>query len=153
MKKGVIVVVAVIVVIVIVVLATKGKDEDKGSGAGAANVTKGMDDYAPDDKEAAAIDDDMAHPWTLDELASLSGCKITSLTAWFKKAVGFSPMSYVLHCRLARAKDMLLETSYSITVIAHALNFTSSQQFATIFRRKLGLTPSQYRKREKAKGH
>ena len=48
-------------------------------------------------------------------------------------------------CRLSRAKQLLTETSLSITSIALELGFSSSQHFCAQFARGEGMPPTAYR--------
>lgn len=63
----------------------------------------------------------------------------------FLRETGFTPARYHLRLRIAAAKQSLIVTDRSITDIAIDLGFSSSQYFATTFRKIVGLTPIQYR--------
>ncbi|WP_375451830.1 helix-turn-helix domain-containing protein [uncultured Devosia sp.] len=63
----------------------------------------------------------------------------------FLRETGFTPARYHLWLRVAAAKRALIETGGSITDIALDLGFSSSQYFATTFKKVVGLTPLEYR--------
>ncbi|MBV5283604.1 MAG: AraC family transcriptional regulator [Paludibacter sp.] len=63
----------------------------------------------------------------------------------FKKYTGKTPGVYFGDLRLNKAKQLLLETSYSIKEIAFLLKFSSKEHFATKFRRTTGLSPKDFR--------
>ncbi len=63
----------------------------------------------------------------------------------FLKETGLTPADYCMRRRLEKAQQRLRETSESITGIAHRFCFSSSQTFATSFKRYFSVTPSQYR--------
>ena len=63
----------------------------------------------------------------------------------FHQSFGISPKEYILRKKINIAKQMLLEGE-SITTIAYNLGFSSSQNFATVFKRLTCLTPTNYRK-------
>ena len=63
----------------------------------------------------------------------------------FLRETGFTPARYHLRLRVAAAKQALIETDRSITDIALELGFSSSQYFATTFKKIVGLTPISYR--------
>ncbi len=65
---------------------------------------------------------------------------------WFRASTGSPPYRYVLGRRIERAKDLLADTSLSITDVALACGFSSSAHFATAFRQAQGATPSSYRR-------
>ncbi|MBE9598055.1 AraC family transcriptional regulator [Pedobacter sp. MC2016-24] len=68
--------------------------------------------------------------------------------SWFKKEFGMPPVDYILRTRIEEAKKLLLlTTTESITTIAFQLNFSSSQYFATVFKKYTGLSPAEFRQR------
>lgn len=64
----------------------------------------------------------------------------------FKKATGMSPWNYILRARCRQGCEQLQHSSTSVTTIAHALGFSSSQHFSTVFRRLTGHTPLEFRR-------
>ena len=62
----------------------------------------------------------------------------------FKEEIGISPGDYQLRHRIELACRMLLE-GMPIIDITYRLGFSSSQYFATVFRRYMGVTPAEYR--------
>jgi AraC-like DNA-binding protein len=81
----------------------------------------------------------------LDSVAENVGLSPAGLRARFKTETGFTLHEYLLHRRVAEARHRLAETTDDITLIAHELGFSSSQYFATVFRRETGTTPGDYR--------
>jgi AraC family transcriptional regulator len=65
----------------------------------------------------------------------------------FRQSTGQTPLAYVTAARIARAQELLRQTSSTIEDIALALNFSSSSNFVRTFKREVGLTPSGYRTR------
>jgi transcriptional regulator GlxA family with amidase domain len=65
----------------------------------------------------------------------------------FKQATGMSPLDYVQTLRLEEAKHMLEAGSESIEAIANAVGYEDAAFFTRLFRRKVNLTPAQYRRR------
>jgi AraC-like DNA-binding protein len=64
----------------------------------------------------------------------------------FVVEVGMTPVQYFTRQRIHLAKEKLSHSSNTITEIAFNLGFSSSQYFATVFKKLVGLTPSEYRK-------
>lgn len=83
------------------------------------------------------------------ELAEKVGLSESGFRERFKAEIGFSPHEYILNQRIAEARRKLEETDQDITRIAFDLGFASSQYFATAFRRRVGMSPGDYRKRHK----
>lgn len=57
-----------------------------------------------------------------------------------------APCQSVLDRRMARTQDMLAESKASLTSIAHGCGFASQSRMTDLFRSKLGITPSVYRR-------
>ncbi|MEA3413805.1 MAG: helix-turn-helix domain-containing protein [Pseudomonadota bacterium] len=65
----------------------------------------------------------------------------------FVRATGLSPMEYVHTLRLEEAKQMLEASDLPVEGIANEVGYEDASFFGRLFRRKVGLTPAQYRKR------
>lgn len=68
----------------------------------------------------------------------------------FKVSTGLPPHRYQMKLRAERAKELLAFTNRSVTEIAHACGFASSQHMATVFRRLVGTTPTAYRRERRS---
>jgi transcriptional regulator GlxA family with amidase domain len=66
----------------------------------------------------------------------------------FKRHTGLSPYQYYLHFRIHRAKEMLRDTALSIREIAKMLHFETSFHLSALFKKKTGMSPSQWRRGE-----
>lgn len=64
----------------------------------------------------------------------------------FAAAFGVTPYQFLLERRMRRAKSLLTATVTTITEIAIAVGFNTPSHFATTFKRRVGTTPSIYRK-------
>jgi AraC-like DNA-binding protein len=81
------------------------------------------------------------------DLARKVGLSESGFRERFKAETGFSPHEYILNRRIAEGRRRLQETGDDITRIALDLGFASSQYFATVFRRLVGMSPGDYRRR------
>jgi AraC-like DNA-binding protein len=81
-------------------------------------------------------------------LAARLRCGASHLKSEFRRATGLPPAEHHRRQRVARAWRELRRGGRSVTAIAFAFGFPSSQHFATAFRRITGLTPSQARAAE-----
>jgi len=86
-------------------------------------------------------------PLSLDEITHRLGWSISHFKARFRKELGIAPADFYLRRRIERACEWLREPARSLTGIGVALGFSSSQYFATAFKRITGETPSAYRRR------
>ncbi|HEX7052705.1 MAG TPA: helix-turn-helix domain-containing protein [Burkholderiales bacterium] len=80
-------------------------------------------------------------------MVRLSGLAERSFNRRFKQATGLSPIEYVHTLRLEEAKHMLETSSRPIEAIAEEVGYEDAGFFSRLFRRSVGLTPAQYRKR------
>lgn len=82
---------------------------------------------------------------TVASLADAAGLSTSRLKSRFKKETGISPGNFIILRRIEKAKALLLGTDCSVTEIAFALGFSTSQYFATAFKRYTGRTPRGFR--------
>ncbi len=83
-------------------------------------------------------------PWTVAELAKETALSRSSFFARFKRAVGLSPMDYLLHWRMALAKDLLGRDGGGMAEIARRVGYGSASAFSVAFTRHVGLPPTLY---------
>ncbi len=93
------------------------------------------------------IQEQMEVPLTVEELAAEAGISVNSLIAHFARSTGRTPAQYVLHQRLRRAGWFLIHRPLSVAEIAFATGFSSHAHLCVAFRRKLGMSPGEWRRR------
>ncbi|MBE7169330.1 MAG: AraC family transcriptional regulator [Williamsia sp.] len=95
---------------------------------------------------SAYIADNLYNDLSVESLAAKMHLSASHFKSWFKKEFGMPTTDYILRLRVEKAKK-LLQTSHkdSITDMAYQLNFSSSQYFATVFKKYTGSTPTAYR--------
>lgn len=90
--------------------------------------------------------DHLSIDWTVEEMASNCGLHKTQFVHHVRCLTNMSPLHYLIRCRLDHAAHLLLKNPEStVTDIALASGFTSSQYFATVFTRRFGCSPSSFR--------
>ncbi len=85
-------------------------------------------------------------PIKVEDLCNHVGLSRSRIFQLFEEHVGQSPIAYINRRRVERAKHYLRQTKQQITQIALELGYSSSQHFATAFKRLTGLSPKEYRK-------
>ena len=63
----------------------------------------------------------------------------------FKRSMGLTPLACVNSVRIKRAKRLMIEEQHSVEDVAALLQFSSGSNFARVFKRTVGVTPSDYR--------
>jgi transcriptional regulator GlxA family with amidase domain len=80
-------------------------------------------------------------------MVRLSGLAERSFKRRFQQATAMSPLEYVHTLRLEEAKHMLEAGDAPIEAIANEVGYEDAGFFSRLFRRKVNLTPAQYRRR------
>jgi AraC family transcriptional regulator len=81
----------------------------------------------------------------LAELAGVSGLSTFHFARMFKASTGRTVHQFVLDCRIERAKELLRMPHARAADVALAVGFSSQTHFTTMFRRRVGATPGEYR--------
>ncbi|MFI9387842.1 cupin domain-containing protein [Kutzneria sp. NPDC052558] len=97
-----------------------------------------------------AVHENPAHPWTVPELAAISGLSRAAFARVFREALGQAPMQYLTEWRMTLARDHLRGDDLTLTQVADAVGYGSPFAFAAAFRRHHGDPPGTWRQRERA---
>ena len=88
-----------------------------------------------------------AEPNPVSAMIGLSGLAGRTFKRRFRRATGMAPLEYVHALRLEEAKQMLETGDAPIEAIANDVGYEDAGYFSRLFRRQVGLTPGQYRRR------
>jgi AraC-like DNA-binding protein len=100
-----------------------------------------------DARLAIAIRDmhgDPAHAWTAAQLAKTAALSRSAFFDRFLRAMGMSPMEYLLSWRMTIAKDLLRTQNIALGEVARRVGYGSASAFSTAFSRHVGQPPGQY---------
>jgi transcriptional regulator GlxA family with amidase domain len=89
-------------------------------------------------------------PLTLDDLAVEAEISAWHLLRAFRQAFGETPHEYLTRLRLRQAQDLLTVSGRSVTEICFDVGFTSLGSFSALFRREVGVSPAEFRRRVRA---
>lgn len=78
------------------------------------------------------------------ELADRIGISEVYLRKLFLAHYNISPKQYILDIRIHKAKQMLCDTPFTVSVIAEECGFSSVYHFCRAFKQRTGVTPTQY---------
>nr|WP_321459188.1 response regulator [uncultured Cohaesibacter sp.] len=87
---------------------------------------------------------------TLEDAASCASVSSCYFSRLFKKTMGETFVAYVKHRRIEHAKDLLESSDLPIMNIALDLSFSDINYFAKVFKKEVGLTPSEFRRQHRA---
>ena len=88
---------------------------------------------------------------TVDDIAKKLYRSKNDITRQFKKKYNTTPHNYLLHIRIERAKNLLVNSKKTLAEIATHLCFSSEFHFSNTFKKTVGVSPSEFRKNYNAK--
>lgn len=94
---------------------------------------------------AASIREDPARSPSVAELADRVGVTPDHFTRLFRETLGVVPLAYIITARIDRARQLLLESSLSVTEIAAALGYSDVYFFSRQFKQRTGTSPARFR--------
>jgi len=87
----------------------------------------------------------LGEDFAIDDAATVAGLSVTRFHERFRAEVGLSPGEWRTRRRIALAKALLRDRGLSVTQVAMRCGFSTSQYFATAFKRQTGVSPGAYR--------
>ena len=96
------------------------------------------------------INHNYAENITLENIAPLFGYNSSYLGKLFNKKVGETFNSYVDHVRIEHSKELLLSEDTKIYTIAEKVGYRNADYFHTKFKKYMGMSPAEYRKRSRS---
>lgn len=87
-----------------------------------------------------------AHPWSVHKLARKIGMSRSAFAARFKEVMGISPMQYLTHWRMQKARELFLTEDHSVATVAELVGYQGEWSFAKAFKRIFGVGPGSVRR-------
>lgn len=110
------------------------------------------DDADPLQRATAFIAFRLASPLKLDEVASRAAfISPGHLSRLFRQRYGVGFQRHVQNLRLDKAAELLRETGLPVAAVARRVGYNDTSRFGQHFKRRHGLSPNQYRKKEEGK--
>lgn len=113
------------------------------TGLSAFKMSKGTNQYIS--AAVKYIDNNINQKITLDELAEEVHLSKYYLSHLFQQIMDISPNRYIIERRIRYAKTLLISSSLTIAEIAREAGFDNAMYFSNIFKRRVGMTPKNYR--------
>lgn len=83
---------------------------------------------------------------SMEEVADHVNLSVGYLSNYFKSKMEMNFVDYLTSLRMERAKDLLIHTHEKVYRVAELVGYQNSQYFVTAFKKKTGVTPTEYRK-------
>ncbi|WP_299974639.1 AraC family transcriptional regulator [uncultured Pseudoteredinibacter sp.] len=94
----------------------------------------------------AAIHENPAHDWTVENLGQLVNMSRSSFSSSFTELTTMSPLQYIIFVRLERASRLLLESDTSLIQVAESIGYRSEAAFSQAFKKQFGMRPGEFRR-------
>jgi AraC-like DNA-binding protein len=91
------------------------------------------------------VSEHVAEPLTVRRLAGELGCSERSLRQHLHDVLGVSPLQYVTHFRIDRAKCLIRESDCALKEVASMVGFRSIHHFTRVFHQITGKSPGAWR--------
>lgn len=78
------------------------------------------------------------------DLAAMAGLSPSHYSRLFKKYSGHSPIDYLAHLRMDRAKELLSLSDYRLKAISQSVGYTDEFYFSRLFKKIVGMSPTAY---------
>jgi AraC-like DNA-binding protein len=101
--------------------------------------------FSISERVAIYLQQSMCEPSPLNEIERSLNYDIDYLSRCFKQHAGITPLQYLHHLRLERAKSMLANTDLPLKTIAQQIGIDNYNYFHRLFRMKIGVAPGLYR--------
>lgn len=86
---------------------------------------------------------------TIAQLADLEHYNLSYYSEWFNKQTGLTPTKYLQQIRLGKAKELLINTDFSLLQIAQQVGYEHQSSLSKAFQEQEKITPSQYRRKNR----
>ncbi|WP_297281230.1 AraC family transcriptional regulator [uncultured Anaerococcus sp.] len=95
------------------------------------------------------IDSNYSEDIKLEQLSTMAYMNKFHLISEFKQSYRVTPIEYLILKRIEIAKNLLISTNHSMEEIASIVGFNSQSYFNQVFKKKVGQTPSKFRKKHR----
>lgn len=84
--------------------------------------------------------------FSLAEMAAISRMPMETFRKRFVAEVGMPPLSFMLHCKMERAKELLRDQSYTVREAGIEIGMQDPYHFSKQFKNIVGISPSAFMK-------
>lgn len=96
------------------------------------------------------IRENACHGITVDDALRDIPMSRMTLERRFRRYLGHSPHAEIRAVQVGRAKELLAETEHAVRRIAQLVGFEHPEYFNVVFKREVGLSPGEFRRRARA---
>jgi AraC-like DNA-binding protein len=85
-------------------------------------------------------------PYSMQIVAQMANLSPYHFIRIFKAHTGKTPYCFLMDIKLEKARTLLMDRRLTITDVSDMCGFTNLNHFGSVFKRKTGMSPSEYRK-------
>lgn len=89
---------------------------------------------------------------TVEEMASKNRLSVSHFSSLFRKATAMPPLDYFIHLKMQKACQLLYFGTNHVKEIAMELGYDNPYYFSRLFKKYIGTSPKEYRKKNKIIG-
>lgn len=87
------------------------------------------------------------HDWSIEEITQIVDLSVPHFQKLFRAEMGIAPVAYLRDLRLAKARELLEAKFYRLKQIGFEVGMPNDSHFTRDFKKKYGITPTEYRKK------
>jgi len=91
------------------------------------------------------IEENIQEEISIDDLCSRANMSKPNLFRYFKNEFGLTPVEYINHRRICKAKEILRNPLKTVTDACYEVGYNSVSYFTKVFKKLTGFTPKQYK--------
>lgn len=108
-------------------------------------INENMDDHLIN-KIAMYLRDHLDEDISLNSLSDKFSLNAQYISQLFKSQIGVNFLAYLTNIRIQKAKSLLLATNNTIVDVSQAVGYNDYRVFTKVFKKHVGISPSQFRK-------
>ncbi|MFC3123104.1 helix-turn-helix domain-containing protein [Agaribacter flavus] len=93
-----------------------------------------------------ALEQRLHYNWTVESMSEIANYSPPHLHRLFQQHFGKSPLQYLIHLRMERAKYLLTQSNWSIEQIGEQVGYSDVFNFSKRFKKSVSIAPGHYRK-------
>ncbi len=128
--------------LIVVLILSSVHDKNDGSHVNTMMQAKYQDELLGE--IALYIQENIYTPITVKDICYRFALSRSSLQALFRNNLGTTPKKYISDLKFFKSKQLIKESSYSISEIARICGFSSIHYFSRDFKKRYGITPTEY---------
>ena len=92
------------------------------------------------------LNENFREEYSLHDVAKVASLSPYHFIRLFKAETGKTPYEYLLDVKIEKAKELLTQKKYTVTEVCFLAGFNNISHFSTLFKQKVGISPSGYSK-------